>query len=183
MHFIMEHCRKMCGRKYGCDECHAYYCKPRFDLADRVKCSEHLLWMLVNGHNTVTHPNIADRIADECRATPEQRDSLVAAKHHGTYVPKPPKPTAAEEIREEISIQKNNNRPVVAVDVLGDELARYESADEAANYLYCSNRSIWRRCQRRCVKNEFEPFGITFRYADEFDAMTPEQRRSDVARY
>lgn len=182
MHWIMEYCHKMCGGDNTCDRCHAYYCKPRFDLANKAKCSEHLLWMLANGHNVVTHPNIADRIADECRATSEQRDTLVAAKHHGTYKPSPPSPTKAEEIREEISIQKNNCRPVVAVDVLGREVSRYISAEGAAHYLYCSSRSVWRRCQRRCIKDEFEPFGITFRYADEYDAMTPEQRRADVAR-
>ena len=32
----------------------------------------------------------------------------------------------------------------------------------------------------RFTKDEFKPYGMSFRYADEWDALTPEERKLDI---
>lgn len=66
----------------------AYREKMQIDrqrFARRTGCSERLIFMLEQGQ--VTHPIIADRIAEICGATAAQRDSIVHEKHWGEWQP------------------------------------------------------------------------------------------------
>ena len=61
-------------------------------LALQVGVSEQLIWNIENGKGYgFTQPLIANDIADYTGATIAQRDSIVAKKHRGTYVPNPKK--------------------------------------------------------------------------------------------
>jgi hypothetical protein len=42
--------------------------------------------MLINGHRSITHPKIADALADYIGATAEERDNIVHSGYRGTYV-------------------------------------------------------------------------------------------------
>lgn len=178
MHWIMDWCYKHCGevrKGPNCDKCVAYYCKPRFDLAAKVGCSEYLLWRLANGNREVTHPNIADRIADVTGATSRQRDSIVAAKHRGTY-----KRNSIDEWKKPDS-KPLKAIPVVAIDVAGCEVSRFPSVVETARRFSISTHAVTNRCSRAQIpKGEFNLVGFTFRLASEWDAMTPEQRKEDM---
>lgn len=81
-------------------------------------------------------------------------------------------------------------RPVVKVDILGNVVERYSGAKQASEFEQLKRSSIKTRCQRR-VKNEFARYGIekesnsekfTFRYADEWDTMTREEKIADIQR-
>lgn len=73
------------GRK-GCtrEELAAMVSKRMSD--EGISCSPLLIAYLEDGE--ITHPGIADIIAEVTGATIEQRDSLVHKKHHGTWEPK-----------------------------------------------------------------------------------------------
>lgn len=74
----------------------------------------------------------------------------------------------------------NIARAVVAVDRTGRELARYASIGEAERGEAFNENCIRNRCKRE-VKREFTGTnGSTYRFASEWDAMTPEERRRDV---
>lgn len=58
----------------------------RLRFARRARCSERLIFMLEEGQE-ITHPIIANRIAETCGATAAQRDSIVHEKHRGEWQP------------------------------------------------------------------------------------------------
>lgn len=71
-------------------------------------------------------------------------------------------------------------REVVVIDEHGNERGRYGSTYIAADAEFVSQRTVVYHCRRK-AKNEFHgQLDVTFRYADEWDAMTPEQRLKDV---
>ena len=74
----------------------------------------------------------------------------------------------------------NIRRAVVAIDRDGRELARYASIGEAERGEAFNEDCIRNRCNRQ-VKNEFTGINdSTYRFANEWDAMTPEERLRDV---
>lgn len=158
-------------------------------FAQQVNVSEELIWILENMEKGVTHPKIADAIADYTGATPQQRDSIVHKKHHGTYKPNPrAKRFDARSIpkrKEKPKIKKQYRRPVVAVNMAAVEMGRYPSIIAAADaHLPCTATTVTNRCARKLSPsvNEFMPYGVTFRYADEWDMMPERLREDDMKR-
>lgn len=70
-------------------------------------------------------------------------------------------------------------RPVVQLDRNGAELGRWNSILEARAATGWANSKIHRRV-RRLVDKEFRHADTTFRYVDEWEAMTPAQRQADI---
>ena len=182
MNFIGKWCHERCGVDAECGKCTAE-CKPRSVLSDQTCVSEHLLWILQNQHGGVTHPKIADRIADFIGSTPEERDSIVHKRHRGTYVPNPKNP----------GLKRNKPRPtevwrpgtersvVVAIDENGKELARYHSLNNAAMTFGCDYSAVRNRCDKTVTHaDEFSAFGISFRYYDEWKELSAAKRKQDI---
>lgn len=136
-----------------------------------------MIWLLMNEHNGKTHPEIANAIADHIGATSEERDSIVHSKHRGTYVP--------IEERELLKAQRRrflppNAKGVVAVDKVGNIIATYPTAAEAARRIGVSRSVVLFRCNRYgFCRDEFKPYGMTFRFEAEWLPMSMEERRAD----
>lgn len=160
-------------------------------FAQQVNVSEELIWILENMEKGVTHPKIADAIADYTGATPQQRDSIVHKKHHGTYKPNP-RAKSWEKQQKKIAVRKKppesenkQKRPVVALNEAGVIVGKYPSVNAAVEANFpCSQESVRNRCTRRLKPstNEFMPYGVTFRYADEWDMMPELLREDDMKR-
>lgn len=70
--------------------------------------------------------------------------------------------------------------PVVVVNRWGEELNRYPNVHAAMRTEHATRQTIYNRCFRK-IDREFTAYHeITYRFASEWDAMTPEQRREDV---
>ena len=151
---------------------------PRFNISKAVGCSEYLIWILMNQHGGVTHPEYADAIADYLGATEEERDSIVAPQHRGTWKPNP-KRKYFEEAEEPVAW---NAKAVFVIDSVGDIIARYKSVDAAANRMRVEPSFVSRRCNRALgpKTNEFTPYGFTFRFEDDWKHLSPEERRNDI---
>lgn len=162
--------------------------KARF--AKRVGVSEALIDILENMNGGITHPQIADAIADYIGATAEQRDSIVHKKHHGTYKPNPRAKRYAFDIEKEKKKEKEKRerkaaerREIVAVNIAGVEQGRYPTLVAAADaHLPCTTTTVSNRAGRKLSPgvNEFMPYGVTFRYADEWDKMPEDKRKEDM---
>lgn len=87
MNWIGKWCSEYCRVGGDCDGCHRY-CEPRYALTKVAQCSEYLIWMLINERGAITHPKIADALADYIGVTAEERDSIVHPMHRGTYIPR-----------------------------------------------------------------------------------------------
>lgn len=145
--------------------------------------SEGLIWRLEIDGNFRTVPRLADLIAECCGATAAQRDELVLKKYRGTW--KPPKdnrPRLPEKREEKPRYTWGNGRAVVVIDPEGNEIRRHHSANTAGAWVGISGDSVNRRCNRETNCWEFGICKVSFRWADEFDRMTPEERARDAAR-
>lgn len=161
-----------------------------------LRVSDVLLYRLETDPNFRTVPKLADLIAEACGATARQRDALVLKKYRGTWTPPkrrravkpaPPKPVAAAPAPPppRPAPPRNNfhnPREVVQIDRNGVEMARFRSCNFAAVHTGVTENQVTRRCHRRHRSDEYKGIGYTFRFAAEWDAMTAEQRRQDVAR-
>ena len=176
MNWIGKWCRERCEHGKDCNEC-SEVCIPRFRLSAAVGCSEYLIWLLMFGDGNTTQHNIADRIADYIGASAEERDSIVSAEHRGTYIPNPNRRFNTTEK----TSSAWNAKPVVAIDRLGFVIARYPSLEKAADSIGCEKHPISIRCNKigpRC--DEFKSYGMSFRFEDEWEALTPEERIKDI---
>ena len=168
----------------------------RAQLALMAGVTPQLIGILEDMNKAVTHPELADRIADMCGATAEQRDSIVHAKHRGTWKPsgKPKdietrmrmsRPEPEKPKVEVLDLPRpavkygQNRRAVVALDRQGKILARYESIVAAGKEEKRNLCSVAMRCARQ-VAREWLMNGRTYRYADEWNAMNAAQRRADM---
>ena len=164
-------------------------CRETF--ARQVNVSEELIWILENMEKGVTHPRIADAIADYTGATPQQRDSIVHKKHHGTYKPNP-RAKSWEKQQKKTAVRKKTQesenkqkRPVVALNEAGVIVEEYPSVNAAVEANFpCTQESVRNRCARRLKPstNEFMPYGVTFRYADEWFMMPEWLKKDDMQR-
>lgn len=151
-----------------------------------IGCSETLIEILEGGG--ITHPEIANRIAEVTGATAEQRDSIVHKMHRGTWQPKakPKKITSFQEGRRPQpmtpGVVPENAEMVVRIARGGYETGRYVSQSAAAQATGCSITTVRNRCARklRPGTEEFGIYGCTFRYAQEWDAMDAEARMADL---
>lgn len=159
-----------------------------------LRVSDELLYKLEHLQGFRTVPALANLIAEVCGATAKQRDALVLEQYRGQWKPKkgakagnamaalaPPLqkpregkkgPTAAEARR----------KPVVCVDRLGDVIKRYDSIENAAAMTGLSREAISDRVNRRITANEYQLCGLTFRFAEEWDAMDAGARKRDAQR-
>ena len=146
-------------------------------MAEAVGCSEYLIWLLAFGNKNITHPNIADRIADFLGATPEQRDSIVHKNYHGTW-----KPNKRRKYRcVTVAPTAWNAKPVVAIDRLGKIIKQYPSVENTANSIGSKNYFVSVRCNHvSTVRDEFKPYGMSFRFAEEWIPLTDEERLADI---
>ena len=183
------------------------YNLDRYEFARRVRvlgarkrpdrpigCTEALVYMLERSSRPVTHPTIANLLAEACGATAEQRDEIVPKKYRGGWkgdgVPRclkgcewtlgkareaAPGPRDQPYWRRGIS----GRRSIVKIDANGNVLERYVSLTQATALCGQSMNSIGERA-RKCVRNEFTPGGHSFRFAEEWDNLTPEERRKDM---
>ena len=67
-------------------------------------------------------------------------------------------------------------RPVVTIDRDGNVLRRFGTVQAAAVYTGQGKEFVRNRCRGLMIGDEYAGAGVTYRYADEWDAMTPEQR-------
>ena len=72
-------------------------------------------------------------------------------------------------------------KAVVVLDKTGRELARYASIGEASRGEIINDDCIRNRCYRRVLQEFTSTNDSTYRFADEWDAMTPEQRERDLS--
>lgn len=169
--------------KMDCGEC-MRICTARRRLAEETGCSEQLTDILVLGG--ITHPGIADRLADFMGATPRQRDSIVDKKHRGTYHPSPKPKRKAVPPKPEPEEPRTDQRVVgvVALDRLGKEIARFESAWAAAEKIGCNPKTIQTRCAGKLSGDgdEFRKYGMTFCYTNDWDSMTDREKMASIAR-
>lgn len=153
-----------------------------------IGCSETLIAILEGGG--ITHPAIANRIAEVTGATPEQRDMLVHKMHKGTWRPTAKtareSAKAAEAAKEIIRCSAggapSNAHTVVCLDRSGSEIGRYASMVDAAYAINSTYTAVYNRCNRKLKPktNEFSVYGCTWRLADEWDSMTQEEKTNDL---
>lgn len=152
-----------------------------------IGCSAVLIEILESGDpkRGITHPEIANRIAEVTGATAEQRDSIVHQKHRGTWTPRLRKKAEIkkeEKVRHFSGNVSPNARKVVRIARGGYETGRYESQSMAAMATGCTTMTVHNRCTRKLKPGteEFSMYGCTFRYADEWDAMDERARMADL---
>ena len=147
--------------------------------------SDTLIYMLENDPRCVTHPEIANLIAEALGATEAQRDSIVHKIHRGRWRRKkrvklePWKPPKLSK-RTVPTIQPGTIVPIVMVTKGGSAIKRYPSATAAAADVGQNIEYVRKRC-KRMLRDEFHQRDFTFRYAAEWDAMNSEQRLLDLA--
>ena len=151
-------------------------------LARKCRCTETLIWYAEKGWPV--HPVFADRIARALGGTEAERDSIVAEKHRRGA---PAEPVKTLRERQNITLKpgggwSREKRPIVEIDRNGAELARFAGMHEAARISRIHVTQMRDRCQRKLSRDEFRTFGVTWRYADEWDAMTDEERQKDIER-
>ena len=169
-------------------------------------CPPELIYMLETIPGTVTHPGIANLIAEATGATPEQRDSIVHKMHRGKWKPprivplKPYAPPRPKPAPPPPQARKGGNdthkRPCGAVDREGNVIARFESVNAAARAMGVAESTVYNRC-RGATPAERAFFsashrnpggdrpavaadGLTFRYLDASGMpMDPRQAMAD----
>lgn len=142
--------------------------------------SDTLIHFLERSSSPRTHPRIADAIATACHATPEQRDTIVDKEHRGTWKMQQLFTTTMTPVEKNVNTHKPGyERPIVKIDVQGRVVARYTSLTAAENCEDLGRDSIRVRCKRE-VKSEFNGRKYTFRFAEEWDKMTNEQKLEDL---
>lgn len=144
------------------------------------KCSALLIGIVEGGG--ITHPNIANQIAIIAGATAAQRNSMVHKNYRGGWEPpkrrpehkNPPKPLVPDVI-------PDHARRVVAIDIAGNEIGRYESLRAAADAAGCTQAAVSNRChRRRVIASEFSSYSCTWRFEEEWDAMSELARAADI---
>lgn len=163
----------------------------------KVGCSPKLIDILE--HGGITHPRIANAIAAVCEADEEQRNSIVHETHRGKWTP-PPKPKKRSEILKEhkgdrsklpqplavnaVKVLPETAKAVVQIDLYGREMARFCSISEAAQNAGVSLGVVQNRIKHRLsdAVDEYQVADCTWRFAEEWDAMSDAERTAEVER-
>ena len=139
--------------------------------------TDELVYTLETRKNAKTHPHFADAIAVVCKATPEQRDSIVAEKHRGW---EPPKKNFSWSSRPTVIKPDRNAFAVVMISPAAKILKRYKNVRIAAMYGEMGEDAIKKRCQHK-VEHEFTPDRpYTYRYAKDWDCLSREAKIKDI---
>ena len=156
-------------------------CIPRFVLSCGANVPTVIIKRLAEEPDFYSLPAFADRIADFTGMTLEEHDEMVLKKYRGIWKPgkKKRKTKRPETQRFE---PENAKRAVVAIDNGGVERERYASASNAAEAPGRSLTGICNRCNRKLSDrtDEFQLYGVTFRWADEWDRLTPEEKKENI---
>lgn len=140
--------------------------------------SDTLIYILETSKKPRTHPRIADAIATVCHATPEQRDSIVDEKHRGKW--KVEHAEATESKSNQMNTWKlHGEKPVAMIDRSGNVVCKYSSTAEASRASRIATKTIGEICKRK-RKHVFDRYTYSFRYTEEWDAMTDAQRLQDI---
>jgi hypothetical protein len=157
-----------------------------------VGCSEVLIEILE--HGGITHPNIAEAIATVCGATEEQKYSIMHEKHWSGYV---------DSIRPQlwgemtlIKTKKKKEKPkkddpnyvdgkckaVVQLDRAGNVEKRFAMMSEAAKENDVALSTVSLRCNHQIgdTTDEYCTCGRTWRFEDEWNALSEEQRKEEL---
>ena len=86
----------------------------------------------------------------------------------------------AQDLRALPHADNRNRRAVVMLNREGRVVARYNSIKTAATDAAAPCTVIARRCARQIEGNEFKARGVTWRYADEWDTMSPAAKAADM---
>lgn len=160
----------------------------REEFAGMVKlkygnCSAQLIAIIEGGG--ITHPRIANQIAVVTGASAARRDKMVHKNYRGGW--EPPRPKRRSEHRKPtpplaIDVIPDNARRVVAIDISGKEIGRFESEREAADAAGCTQTTVSNRCRRSIAARtgEFGVYSCTWRFAEEWDAMSEFARAADI---
>lgn len=153
---------------------------------DALTVSGELIGKLEEMNDCITHPDLADLIAAACGATRKQRDSIVHKKHRGTWPgvdgPRLIRGGQAAKRTEPTEHKGGNVRQVVVLDRTGSEVCRFETVSQAASFIGISRSGVSQRC-RHLIPFEWQTGCLyTARYADEWDAISPEQRTLETRR-
>lgn len=161
----------------------------------RVVVTPAILTILEEWPNARTHPRIMNAIARACGATKQQRDQFLhPSRHEWPYVhgeaqvkqtdghPWRNRPGATTEAaRASAAKFAAQSRAVVIVDKAANVVARVPSIKAAADFTGINETCVSDRC-KGLMRTEFAGDKIvTCRYADKWDAMTPEQRANNIA--
>lgn len=148
-----------------------------------VGCSEKLIAIIEEGG--ITHPRIAKKIAIVAEATKEQYESMIHEERRNGWAP--PKPARRSEHKKlppplAPEVIPDHAKRVVAVDISGKEIARFESVTAAAEAVGCTPATVSNRCNRNVSSGtgEFRFFDCTWRFANEWDAMSDFEREADI---
>lgn len=160
----------------------------REELASMVKlkygkCSATLIGIVESGG--IIQVDIADQIAAITGATAKQRDSMVHESRRNGWTPPQPKHRTEYKNKPQpctLDVIPDHARRVVAIDVFGNEVGRYESERAAAIAAGCTSTTVSNRCNRLMSRGtgEFRFFDCTWRFADEWDAMSESARSADI---
>lgn len=156
----------------------------------KMRVSDQLIYILETRPKAVTHPNIADLLAEACGATPRQRDMIVAAKHRGTWrgTRRPDaakllgtleKPKPAERAYEKV-VRAYKGRRVVKLNRQGRVVERFDGVASAAIHDGVDKSIIANRCHRLLKGDEFKLNGHTYRFEDEWDRTDPKRAAAEL---
>ena len=150
-------------------------------MVPRMVCtiSDTLIHMLESTKGCVTHPVIANAIAEYCDATPEQRDMIVAKEHRGRWKPRQGV-VCARPPMVRFNNAPNGAKPIVKVDINGNVLMAYESCAAAARRESHNEDWIRSRCKRKGRIDFTSMMPYTFRYQDEWLDMSREEQLEDI---
>ena len=149
-------------------------------MKPRLTCyiTDYLVHMIEVG--AITHPRIANAIAEYCGATAEQRDMLVNEEHRGEWKPGQHEVRYVKKSASRFNNCQNGAKPVVKVDVNGEVIASYESLNAASRYERLCEDNIRDRCKRRARREMTADAPYTFRYQSEWLTMSMEERMRDI---
>ena len=146
-------------------------------------CSEKLIEIIEEGG--VTHPNIAKAIADLTRATPRQHASMLSeARRAGFEMPKPRRRSEYKNKPQPLTpdVIPDTARRIVKLNRAGEITAIFESCKVAAEHEGVAYCTVYTRCARTVgpTVDEFKKRGCTWRFEEEWDAMSRDAQLLDM---
>lgn len=160
---------------------------------DALTVTGALIGILEDRNEAVTHPRLADLIAAACGATRKQRDSIVHKKHRGTW-PGVDGPRLLRDTRPRTryptvpSTSNNrdryahNNKAVVVLDRMGNEVKRFDSGKAAAAFVGVSSATVYSRCAHAAPMEFTNGSPYTARYIAEWDKLSPSAKAFSIQR-
>lgn len=160
----------------------------------RVLVTPAILTIIETWPNARTHPRIMNAIARACGATKEMRDEFLHPCRRGfpyTHTAAAVTERAASPWRSytgattqaamESAKRYASARPVVVIDRMGQVVFRAVSANAAEGFTGMSAKTVLTHCNHAVKFQFFQNAKYIFRYAEEWDAMSPSARAREVS--